>query len=112
MNNKKCADLIAGELKSLERDAQEWVKDFYSGDESGIENWNNVPLEISTHSLTRILLSYGGPMDFLNVEHDGGVIVNITYHYQNWFDGASLPVEKSSPVWRYCETVIDTLAVR
>ena len=57
--------------------------------------------------MTKIEFSWGGPSDFLKVEHQGAMIINVTYHFQDWFDGAQRDVGQGSKVWEYARTVIE-----
>lgn len=103
----KCAERIEEYLASREESLADILKGYYDGDEQGFEEWNNYPLAVSTRKETKIELSYGGPSDFLTVIHDGTEIYTVTYHFLDWFDGATQAVSDSSKVWQYAQTVID-----
>lgn len=102
-----CAERIAEEMKDREERAAELVEDYYSGEEERFEEWNNYPLSVETRKLTKVLISWGGPSDFLNIEHDGTEIYSVEYHFQDWFDGAMREVAEGSSLWKYAQTVID-----
>lgn len=101
----RCEDRIDSQLKELEEGVVHALEHYYDGDESG--EWNNYPLAVSTCKLTKIELSWGGPADFLEVKHEGSEIYAVTYHLQDWFDGARRKVQEGSKVWEYCQTVIE-----
>lgn len=102
---KTCEARIDEQLENLEESVIQPLEHYYDGDENG--EWNNYPLAVSTHKVTKIELSWGGPSDFLNVEHEGAEILSVTYHFQDWFDGATRAVSEGSNVWKYCQTVIE-----
>ena len=102
----KCEDLIEDHLANLEGSCEDILKGYYDGEEEGFENWNNYPLAVTTRQETKIELSWGGPSDFLTVSHDGAEIYTVTYHFQDWFDGAHRQVRAGSKVWEYAQTVI------
>lgn len=100
-----CEERIDSQLANLEESCADIVKIYYEGDDEG--EWNNYPLSVDTYKMTRIQLSWGGPSDFLDVKHDGTIILAVTYHFQDWFDGAVRDVEEGSKVWEYARTVIE-----
>lgn len=102
-----CAERIAGELESLESECAEVMEKYYSGDDDGMETWNEFPLAVSTRQETKIELSWGGPSSFLTVSHDGADVYSVTFHFQDWFDGARMDVYQGSKVWEYARSVIE-----
>ena len=100
-----CEERIETHLQALEEDVAGIIQQYYDGDEEGI--WNNYPLAVSTRQLTKVELSWGGPSDFLTIDHDGAEIYGVTYHFQDWFDGATRSVREGSKVWEYARTVIE-----
>ena len=108
MNTKelKCEDRIEDQLTSLEESCTDLLKGYYDGEEDGFENWNEFPLSVTTRQETKIELSWGGPSDFLSIVHDKDDIYTVTYHFLDWFDGATRAVDKDSKVWEYAQSVI------
>lgn len=100
-----CEERIDSHLEALEEDIVDVIEQYYNGDDEGV--WNNYPLSVDTYKMTRIQLSWGGPSDFLDVKHDGHIVLAVTYHFQDWFDGAVRDVEEGSKVWEYARTVIE-----
>ena len=99
-----CEERIDSQLSNLEEACADLVKTFYDGDEQG--EWNNYPLAVSTRQVTKVELSWGGPSDFLTIQHEGTEVYSVTYHFQDWFDGAIRQVEEGSKVWEYATTVV------
>lgn len=50
----------------------------------------DMPLGVEVETVHTVTLSYGGPADYLEARVVGGNVQTITYHYQDWFDGASV----------------------
>lgn len=100
-----CEERIDAHLEALEEDIQGIIQAYYNGDDEGV--WNNYPLAVSTRAITKIEFSWGGPSDFLKVEHEGAEVIAVTYHFQDWFDGAVRDVKEGSKVWEYVRTVIE-----
>jgi len=109
MNTKelKCEDRIESHLLALEEEISTILEGYYSGDDEGMEAYYNYPLAISSRIVTKIELSWGGPSDFLKVEHDENHIYSVMYHFQDWFDGAVRDVEEGSKVWEYAASIIE-----
>jgi len=109
MNTKelKCEERIDAELLALEKGVTEILHGYYEGDEQGWEAWAEYPLSISTRLVTKIELSWGGPSDFLTVEHDENHLYAVTYHFQDWFDGAKRDLREESKIWEYAASVIE-----
>jgi hypothetical protein len=104
-----CEERIDSQLSNLEESVTDILKGYYQEGESeeGYEAWNNFPLSVETRKETKIELSWGGPSDFLSVIHDGTDIFTVTYHFQDWFDGASRNIDGDSKIWTYAQTVIE-----
>jgi hypothetical protein len=71
------------------------------------------PLGHSIEKVVKIELSTGGPADFIMVwvdEYDNGVN-KVVYHYQDWFDGASLDVKETDPIWEFAELYIESMSL-
>jgi hypothetical protein len=79
------------------------------------------PLGIEVKPVVKVLLSWGGPSDWLGIELDSTRahdVERITYHYADWFDHAEREVsEHEAPaLWRaavyYAEEMAYNLAER
>jgi len=58
------------------------------------------PLSIERFTVVRIDLSTGGPGDWLEAKLDSdGDIVQLTYHFNDWFDHAERSVDQGSALW-------------
>ena len=63
-------------------------------------------VDVSKHY--RIHLSTGGPASFIEViTTDQNEIIDVYYHYQDWFDGAKRKVDETSPIYRYAIMMIE-----
>jgi hypothetical protein len=63
-------------------------------------------VDVSKHY--RIHLSTGGPASFIEViTTDQNEIIDVYYHYQDWFDGAKRKVEEDSSIYRYASHILD-----
>jgi len=47
------------------------------------------PIGYSKATVHRIEYSWGGPQDYFEVWEDDGQITRISYHFLDWFDGAT-----------------------
>ncbi len=57
----------------------------------------------------RIHLSTGGPASFIEVITDlEDEIIDVYYHFQDWFDGAKRKVDKTSSIYRYAMMILET----
>ena len=60
------------------------------------------------HKSYRIHLSTGGPASFIEVITDlEDEIIDVYYHFQDWFDGAKRKVEENSPIYRYAMMMLE-----
>ncbi len=112
---KTCAELVYE--KMLDRSVQiEELNDIIEDIESdsdkvseAVEELNNLALEISSFKVIKILLSTGGPADWLEAKiDDDGELFQLTYHYSDWFDHAEVNVPINSYLWDYTTSIIDT----
>jgi hypothetical protein len=112
---KTCAELVYE--KMLDRSIQiEELNDIIEDIESdgdkvseAVEELNNLALEISSFKSIKILLSTGGPADWLEAKLDDyGDLVDLTYHYADWFDHAETTVPKNSYLWDYATQIVDS----
>ena len=93
-DKQTCKDRIAEHLASRAGDFETYFSDWQGYDEGNEElppfhsyglsfDWRED--EDTGRRVSRdLLLSWGGPSDFVRFHEDGSV----TYHFQDWFDGA------------------------
>lgn len=87
-----------------EESVDNFREEFIKNEEYNEESLYEFPLGMSKQTVFRIELSTGGPGDFIMVYvNDEGFIVRVTYHYQDWFDGAEMEVEENSHMWEFAE---------
>ena len=110
-----CADLVSEKMWSRSADLEE-INDVL-GDvdsdpetvEEALEELNNLALEITSYKVIKILLSTGGPADWLELKVDeNGEVRGLTYHYADWFDHAQIDVPNNSYLWDYALQIADT----
>ena len=79
--------------------------DGYATDAEDAQNRiNEWPLAVEVVRHVKVTLGTGGPADWLDAElDDEGDIRTLYYHFADWFDHASVPVDKDSPLWRIAE---------
>ena len=116
-----CQQRIGAHMESREEDiaalyvlVDNETDDTYA---EGLEGLESLPLSIESHLVVKILLSWGGPSDFIevivneltpNARHMSQYeILSATYHFQDWFDGASMPISEDSAMWRYVTDTVE-----
>lgn len=109
-----CADRIDKQMESRENDLEEIYDQIESEDievtEEGWTNYHSLPLEIVEYRVVKILLSTGGPADWIEVTLDNDdEIVRMSYHFSDWFDHAEKSVSRNSYIWQYASEVIETI---
>lgn len=114
MSEKSCADRIKDELQKRNELLEEIYEKIESEDdeerEEALEELYNLPLSIDKFEIIKIALSTGGPGDWIEVMVDEqGYIHKMTYHFQDWFDHASISLDKYCYMWQYASEVVDSL---
>jgi len=114
---KTCADLIADEMASREKQVGELFA-VLDDDEPGAtyevdgeqldsdtadDRLREIPLGLSAEPVIRVDLSCGGPQDYILWFPYSG---RMTYHFLDWFDGAQLPIPEDSPLRRFVEHLV------
>ena len=110
--DKTCAERIEDELQSRAEHFEELfnsVEDTEKSDEA-YDELNNIALEISVYKTVKILMSTGGPADWIEVKLDeDNDISGMTYHFADWFDHASTKISKDSYLWDYAEYAMQSI---
>lgn len=110
-----CADLVKEKMWSRSADLEQ-INDII-GDmdsdpeavEEALSELHNLALEITSFKVIKILLSTGGPADWLELKVDEyGGVRGLTYHYADWFDHAQIDVPQDSYLWDYALQIADT----
>lgn len=81
-----CKERIANELKDRIKEIKRALKS-----DKKRQEWDDQILAVTKTITYKVELSWGGPADFFIVEVDPEghhPIISITYHFQDWFDGA------------------------
>lgn len=110
-SNPTCAERIDGAMSSRQNDLEEIYEKLSSDNEEisseGYEEIISLALEVSSYRVIKILLSTGGPADWIEVTvDDDNEILSMKYVYQDWFDYADKPVRKGSYLWQYASELI------
>jgi hypothetical protein len=113
---ERIADAMAGRaatVATLQDEAAAFDEDGYPvTDEEKVDRLYEMPLSVEIIRHVKILLSTGGPADWLDAEFDAeGDIRTLEYHYADWGDHAQTYVEKDSPLWRFAETFTENAIV-
>jgi hypothetical protein len=114
MNDTKelsCADRIADQLASEERNLEDIYRVIDNPEEQGLddayEELHSYALGIDARQETVITLSWGGPASYLEVTHRGAEIYTVVYRFSDWFDTATQEVEEGTSLYRYAQEIID-----
>lgn len=104
-----CAQRIDEAMASREADIKAMVEQAegteYYGDEEAIYEY---ALAVSKYTVVKIELSWGGPSDYLECRvDDKSGLYSVTYHFQDWYDGAEREVEEGSYLWQYADSMIE-----
>lgn len=105
---RSCSARIYDELVERETLIEElsdrWLED---NDEDAYDELNNLALGIESKKVIKIELSTGGPADWVEVWCDDSQILEMYYHFSDWFDHAERKISETSSLWTWCESVID-----
>jgi hypothetical protein len=102
----RCEDRIDAQLLRLERwhrrrykrlDKAARAGDYAREDELREEL---APLAVTARRLVRVEFFWGGPSAHMDAEVDNGHVVAATFHFLDWFDGASRDISAGRPANR------------
>jgi hypothetical protein len=110
LENKSCADLIAGELKDREQQLEQLYTAADDGDDSARDEIYQMAYGIDKREIYRVIWSGGGPADHLELTVSDGELLAVNYVYQDWYDGARLAVDESSPAYRYALEILEMMS--
>jgi len=101
---EKCEARIEEELKGRIED----INGVLNADDP-IDELNNLALGISQTVLYKLELSTGGPQDYFTFEYDPEAkeVVDITYHFLDWWDGAERVLSASSEEFKLLERLFN-----
>ena len=117
--DKKCKDLIASRLEGRETDLEVIYDALDNGGDVDIDGddpydaLHQLPLDIELVRSIKILLSTGGPSDWLEclIEGEGfdSYVRGVQYHYADWYDHAEVTVSRDSVLFRYAQEVCESM---
>lgn len=105
---KTCAQLVYQKMQD-QNENLERLQDILNDGESTSEMIDeaddelmNYSLEVSSYKVVKILLSTGGPADWIEVRvDDENYVLGMDYHYADWFDHAETQIDRNSYLWDY-----------
>jgi len=97
---KTCEERIDKELKRVIGDIKR-----INNNEDPIEALNNYALALSEYKVYKLELSWGGPSDYIEFTYNpvNKELVNITYHFLDWYDGAKRNIPYNTEEWKILE---------
>lgn len=116
--DKKCSNLIDSRLEGRETDLEAIYEALDNGDDlDGYDDpydaLHELPLDIEMIRSIKILLSTGGPADWLEclIEGEGfdSYVRGVQYHYGDWYDHAEVTVSRDSVLFRYAQEVCESM---
>jgi hypothetical protein len=111
VSEKTCAERIHSYKKSREDDLT-FIFDKVEGSndqeiENGYDELDAYPLSFEQYSVIKVLLSWGGPGDWLEIYLNYDNIFKVEYHFNDWFDHAQVDVDEESILYHYAEYVVN-----
>ena len=91
-----CAQRIDEQLKGRE----EQIKALLDNPDSDYGQ-DDPALSIQKREIVEICLSWGGPADYIEIHLTGGEVDKVLYRFSDWFDTATLEIDKESPLYTY-----------
>lgn len=94
-----------------EDEVNRFIEELHKNCEYTETSLDELPIGVSVQKVIKVQLSWGGPADYIEIyvsgypEQEG--IDKVVYHYQDWFDGASMIVPEDSDMFEYAEWFID-----
>jgi hypothetical protein len=114
MSKQTCKELIESQLADREKhlgyllDIVGNLEEIVDVREAAQEELDDLPLSISEHKVYKILLSTGGPADWVEVRVDEyGYGAKMTYHYADWFDHAEIEISDKSYMAEYISNILE-----
>jgi hypothetical protein len=91
-----CAQRIDEKLKGREEDLRALL-------DNPDSDWgqDDPALSIQKREIVEICLSWGGPADYVEIHLTEGEVDKVLYRFSDWFDTATVEIEKDSPLYTY-----------
>lgn len=115
MSDTACKDRIKDNMAQKEeylkdltqRQQLAYEDDDFETEESCQSERDEFPLDIEELKTIKILLSTGGPADYLIAtgKRDEITPATVEYHFADWYDHAQCEVEKGSELWNYASEI-------
>jgi hypothetical protein len=114
--SQTCSDRVADERKAREQQLDELFARVNADDADDADEANDelmsLPLEVTATVTLKVLLSTGGPADYLTAEierarHGWERSTDVTYHFADWFDHASEVLDDESSLVTYFDSFVE-----
>lgn len=77
--------------------------------ENALRELSEFPAGIESFKVIKIILSGGGPADWIEAKlDDDGYVRSMTYHWQDWGDHAQRKIKENSYLWEFAIQIVDT----
>jgi hypothetical protein len=77
--------------------------------ENALRELSEFPAGIESFKVIKIILSGGGPADWIEVKvNDEGDVMGMSYHWQDWGDHAQRKIYSDSYLWDFAMQIVDT----
>jgi hypothetical protein len=95
-DEQTCAQRIDEKLKGREEDLRALL-------DNPDSDWgqDDPALSIQKREIVEICLSWGGPADYVEIHLTEGEVDKVLYRFSDWFDTATVEIEKDSPLYTY-----------
>ncbi len=94
-----------------EGEVSRFIEEQYKNHEYTETSLDELPIGITCYRVIKVQFSWGGPADFIEIflsgYPDDEDIDKVVYHYQDWFDGASMIVPENSDMYEYASWFYD-----
>jgi len=77
--------------------------------ENAVRELNEFPAGIESFKVIKIILSGGGPADWIEVKlDDDGYVRGMSYHWQDWGDHAQRKISENSYLWDFAMQIVES----
>jgi hypothetical protein len=94
-----------------EEEIEKFIEEQHKNCEHTETSLDEFPIGVSYSKIIKVQFSWGGPADFMEIYVSGypeqESIEKVMYHYQDWFDGASMLVPEDSEMFEYASWFYD-----
>ena len=121
--DRTCKERVEGQMQDRDEDIAALYELVDHGSVNGtgedydeaVERLDNFLLSIDQTIHIKMLMSWGGPSDYIEVivnrlsaTPSDYEILEAWYHFEDWFDGAERRISEDSALWRYLTDTIES----